>query len=253
MSMRKSIDLNSDMGESFGVYLYGSDDAILPHVTSANIACGFHAGDPATMARTVAAAARLGVAVGAHPGYPDRLGFGRRDMELSPGDVESYLIYQVGALAAFSRAEGVALHHVKPHGAMYNRAAKDRALAAAIARAVARVDNSLLVYAQPGSVLAAECEKAGLRVVHEAFADRAYNPDGSLVSRSRSGAVLSPEAAAEQALRIALEGRVLAVDGTPIPMPAETLCIHGDTPGAADVARVVRARLAEAGVSVRAP
>jgi len=247
------IDLNSDIGESFGVYLYGADEAILPHITSANIACGFHAGDPSTMARTVAAAARLGVAIGAHPGYPDRLGFGRRDMEIDPAEVEAYLIYQIGALAYFARAAGQRVHHVKPHGAMYNRAAKDVTLAAAIARAIAKVDPGLLVYAQPGSVLAAECQKAGLNVAYEAFADRAYNPDGTLVSRSRPGAVLSPEKAADQALRIASEGKVLAVDGSMVAVPANTLCIHGDTPGAADVARSVRIRLAEAGIDVRAP
>lgn len=183
------IDLNCDMGESFGRYALGHDEAIMPFITSANIACGFHAGDPLVMAKTVALAVRHGVAVGAHPGYPDLQGFGRRSMDLSPDEVESIVLYQVGALAGFARAAGAELAHVKPHGALYNQAATDRASAQAIARDVARFSKNLILVGLAGSVLIEAGVEAGLRVANEGFPDRAYNPDGTLTSRRMPGAV----------------------------------------------------------------
>ncbi|MDI3297942.1 MAG: 5-oxoprolinase subunit PxpA [Bacillota bacterium] len=249
MSLR--IDLNADLGEGFGVWRMGEDEALLARITSANVACGFHASDPVTMARTVRAAARLGVAVGAHPGYPDLVGFGRRDLEMSPEEAEAAVIYQIGALRAFCEAEGVPLHHVKPHGAMYNRAARDRRLAEAIARAVRRVDPRLILYAQPGGELARAGEEAGLRVALEAFADRAYLPDGRLQPRSQPGAVFhDPEEVAERALSIVRDGRIASVTGEEVELRAETLCLHGDNPEAIRLAEAVRRRLEAAGVEI---
>lgn len=245
------IDLNSDVGESYGAWKMGDDDALIPLVTSVNVACGAHAGDPTVMATTVALAARAGVAIGAHPGYPDRDGFGRRPMEMSADELEASLLYQLGALAAFVRAAGQTLTHVKPHGALYNRAARDAELAATICRAVARFDSSLPVVALAGSPMLAVVRNAGLPSVAEAFADRAYEADGTLRSRRLRGAILrSPEVAAEQAVSIVTLGRVTSSDGTPVAVAADTLCIHGDTPGAADYARAVRGALDEAGVTL---
>jgi len=245
------IDLNADMGESFGRWSLGADAALLPLVTSANIACGFHAGDPAVMAQTVAAAAAAGVAVGAHPGYPDLAGFGRRHLDMSAAELEAAVLYQIGALAAFTRAAGVALAHVKPHGALYNRAAVDAAVAEPVARAVRRFSADLILIGLAGSALLAAGEAAGLRVAAEAFADRAYAADGTLRDRRLPGAVLStPAAAAAQAVAIA-QGRLHAHDGTPLPLTAATLCIHGDTPDAVAYATAVRAALDAAGVAVR--
>ncbi|MCL6522251.1 MAG: LamB/YcsF family protein [Firmicutes bacterium] len=249
--MKLRIDLNADMGESFGPWRMGVDEELLGRVSSANVACGFHASDPLTMARTVRAAVRLGVAVGAHPGYPDLVGFGRREMEMSPEEAEAVVVYQIGALAAFCAAEGAELHHVKPHGAMYNRAARDRSLAEAIARAVRRVDPRLILYAQPGSELARAGEAAGLRVALEAFADRGYLADGRLQPRSQPGAVLrDPEQVAERALRIVREGRVTAVTGEEVELRAETICLHGDNPEAVRLAEAVRRRLEAEGVEI---
>ncbi|MDI3316927.1 MAG: 5-oxoprolinase subunit PxpA [Bacillota bacterium] len=249
MSLR--IDLNADLGESFGPWKMGEDDELLRRITSANVACGFHASDPVTMARTVRAAARLGVAVGAHPGYPDLVGFGRRDLEMSPEEVEASLLYQIGALRAFCEAEGVPLHHVKPHGAMYNRAARDPRLAEAIARAVRRLDPSLILYAQPGGELARAGREAGLRVALEAFADRGYLPDGRLQPRAQPGAVLhDPDEVASRALRIVRDGRVTAVSGEEVELQAETLCVHGDNPEAVRLVDALRQRLEAAGVEI---
>ncbi|MDQ2809635.1 MAG: LamB/YcsF family protein [Chloroflexota bacterium] len=246
-----AIDLNADMGESFGRWSLGADAALLPLVTSANIACGFHAGDPGVMAQTVAAAAVAGVAVGAHPGYPDLAGFGRRNLDMSAVDLEAAVLYQIGALAAFARAAGVAVVHVKPHGALYNRAAVDAAVAEPIARAVRRFSADLILVGLAGSLLLAAGESVGLPVAAEAFADRAYEADGTLRDRRLPGAVLStPAAAAAQAVAIA-QGRLHAHDGTLLPLTAATLCIHGDTPDAVAYATTVRAALDAAGVVVR--
>jgi UPF0271 protein len=240
-----SIDLNADLGEGM------DDEAILPFLTSANVACGMHAGGPAMMERTVALSLARGVQVGAHPGYADRANFGRLDVELSLDEVESLVLYQIGALDAFVRARGGRLFHVKAHGALYNRAAKDAGLARAIASAVRRFSPELVLVGLAGSRLIEAAREAGLPAAGEAFADRRYQPDGSLVPRSKPGAVLEdPTEAAEQALLLAREGAVIASDGTRLQMRAQTLCLHGDTPGAMKIARAVRERLAQAGVEV---
>ncbi|UCC62628.1 MAG: LamB/YcsF family protein [Anaerolineae bacterium] len=245
------IDLNCDMGESFGLYRLGNDEALMPHITSANIACGFHAGDPLVMDATVRLAARHGVGVGAHPGFLDLQGFGRRSMGLSADEVEAFVLYQVAALSGFARAAGIELAHVKPHGALYNMAAQDRAMAEAIARGVARFSRDLVLVGLAGSRLVAAGLEAGLRVAREAFADRAYNVDGSLRSRRLPGAVLeSPDKAAAQAVRLARDGVVVAYSGKQVAVEADTLCIHGDTPTALEIVRAVRRELAAAGVQV---
>ncbi|MGH7428847.1 MAG: LamB/YcsF family protein [Candidatus Methylomirabilaceae bacterium] len=242
------IDINSDMGESYGAWTMGDDEALMPHVTSASVACGWHAGDPAVMRKTIRLAKKYGVRIGAHPGYPDRLGFGRRPMQLSPEETRDYLLYQIGALAAFARAEGLRLQHVKPHGALYHAAAKDRALSAAMAQGVAEADPSLILVGAPGSELVKAGHGAGLRVAREGFGDRAYNEDGSLVSRRLPGAVLTdPEAVADQVLMM-LEGEVRAIGGRMVAITVDTICLHGDTPGAPAIARRLRERLAQAQV-----
>jgi 5-oxoprolinase (ATP-hydrolysing) subunit A len=245
------IDLNADVGESYGAWVMGSDDALLPLVTSANVACGAHAGDPLVMQRTVNLAVGHGVAVGAHPGYPDREGFGRRDLDMTSDELEASILAQLGALSAFTRAAGVALVHVKPHGALYNRAARDPRVAETVARAVKRFSPELVVVCLAGSAALEACRGAGLRTAAEAFADRAYEPDGSLRSRRLAGSVhTDPEAAAAQAVAIARDGRLLAADGSQLTLRADTLCIHGDTPDAPAIARAVRSALAAAGVAV---
>ena len=247
------IDLNCDMGESFGAYTIGHDAEVMPFITSANVACGFHAGDPGVMRRTVRLAREHGVAVGAHPGLPDLAGFGRREMQVAPQELEDAIVYQVGALAALAAAEGVSIQHVKAHGALYNMAGKDAALADAIARAVAAVDRSLVLLGLPGSELLAAGERLGLRVVGEAFADRAYEADGSLVSRRRAGAVIhDPEEVVARVTRMVQSGVVKAVDGTDVPLAIGTVCTHGDTPGAHELVRRLRAGLEREGVEVRA-
>ncbi len=245
------IDLNCDMGESFGRYTLGHDEAMMPYITSANIACGLHAGDPLVMERTVRLAQGHGVGIGAHPGFPDLQGFGRRVMQLTPEEAEAFLLYQIGALAAFAQAAGAELVHVKPHGALYNLAAKDRPLAQAIARAVARFSRRLILVGLANSLLIEAGLEAGLPVAREAFADRAYEADGSLRSRRLPGALLQdPAQAAEQAVRIARDGLVVAYPGEKVPVQAETICLHGDTPTAAQIARTIRDRLETAGIEV---
>lgn len=247
------IDLNCDMGESFGRYTLGTDAALMPHITSANIACGFHASDPLVMERTVRLAQEHGVAIGAHPGFPDLQGFGRRDMQLSPEEAEAMTLYQIGALAGFARAAGAGLVHVKPHGALYNQAARDRDLAKAIVRAVSRFSRELVVVGLANSVLIEAALEAGQPVAREAFADRAYEADGSLRSRRLPGAVLhDPAQAAEQAVRIARDGHVVAWGGESVVVQAETLCAHGDTPTALAIVQAIRQALAEACVEVAA-
>ena len=247
------VDLNSDVGESFGAYTIGQDPILLTHITSANVACGFHAGDPGVMRATVAMARQYGVAVGAHPGFPDLVGFGRRELQASPREVEDFVVYQIGALWAVAAAQGVRLQHVKPHGALFNMAVRDRALADAIARATAAVDRSLILFGQPASELVAAGHRAGLRTASEVFADRAYEPDGTLVSRRKPGAVIhDPSAVVERVVRMARDRSVEAVDGSVIALDLDTICVHGDTPGAADLAARIREALIAAGVEVRA-
>jgi UPF0271 protein len=250
----RRVDLNCDMGESFGVWRIGDDDALLRHVSSANIACGFHAGDPSVMRRTLCAAAARGVAIGAHPGLPDLAGFGRRNMDIATETVYDLVAYQVGALMGLARTEGVPVAHVKAHGALYNMAVSDAALAAAIARAVRDVDTGLIFFALPGSALMTEAERAGLRTAGEVFADRGYEPDGSLTRRGTPGALVTdPEQAARRAVRMVLEQAVEARDGTRIDVRADTICIHGDGVNAAATASLLRQRLQEAGVRIAAP
>ena len=245
------IDINCDMGESFGAWMMGADDRVMAHITSANIACGAHAGDPSVMRRTVRLAAAAGVAVGAHPGFADLQGFGRREMQIDPAEVEDSLIAQVGALTAIARAEGVALQHVKAHGALYNMAARDRRLADAIARAIVGCDRSLIMFCLPGSALIDAGHAAGLRVAAEGFADRAYQPDGTLTPRSRPGAVIhDAEAVVARAVRMAREQVVLTPDAIEVPMRVDTICVHGDTPGADVLAMRIRTALAGAGATV---
>jgi len=246
------IDLNCDMGESFGAFRIGADEAILPQITSANIACGFHGGDPSVMRATIAGALSCGVAIGAHPGLPDLIGFGRRTMEVTPQEVYDLVVYQVGALLGFARAAGVELQHVKAHGALYNMAAVQAPLADAIAHAVRDVDRGLVLFALAGSELVAAGQRAGVRTASEAFADRNYTRDGTLVSRRRSDAMVAgAEEAVRRAVRMVREGRVRSVDGDDVVLRADTLCIHGDAPDAAELARELRRGLESAGVTVQ--
>lgn len=246
------IDLNADVGESLGPWPMGDDAALIPLVTSVNVACGFHAGDPRTIERTVGLAVAAGASIGAHPGYPDLVGYGRRDLAMTPPDLEAAIVYQVGAVAAFARAAGAELRHVKPHGALYNRAAVDPETAAAIARAVRRCSADLVLVGLAGSELLRAGLDGGLRVAAEAFPDRAYERDGTLRSRSLPGAVLTDSATiAERAVRMVGDGAVMAVDGSAVSLRADTLCLHGDTPGAVEHVRAVRAALEAAGIAVR--
>ena len=243
------IDLNCDMGESFGNFKLGDDAAVLPFISSANIACGIHAGDPLVMQTTIRLAKRHGVAIGAHPGWPDLQGFGRRDMNLTPDETEAFVLYQIGALAAFAKAEGAELRHVKPHGALYNQAARDRNLANAIARAVKRFDKDLILVGLAGSELIAAGLGIGLRVANEGFPDRRYNPDGTLASRKEDHAILkSPEEVAAHAVALAQMG----IDFAGRHVQVETLCLHGDNVQAAQNARLVREALFKNGVEVNA-
>jgi len=241
------IDLNADVGEGVG-----QDPALMPHITSANVACGVHAGGPAVMRETVLLAREHGVAVGAHPSFPDREGFGRRDLQLPPLQIEDIVVSQIEALAAIAAAEGVRLQHVKPHGALFNVAVRDRSVADAIARAIALVDPALILFGLPASELIAAGKAAGLRTACEAFADRAYRPDGTLVPRTQPGAVIDDAAQVlARVTTIALERAVIAIDGTRVPITLDTICVHGDTPGAAALAARIRAALATSGIDVK--
>jgi 5-oxoprolinase (ATP-hydrolysing) subunit A len=246
------IDLNADLGEGFGAWRLGDDDALLDVVTSANVACGFHAGDPATMHRVCRAAAAKGVAVGAQVGYRDLAGFGRRRIDYEFGELRDDVLYQIGALEAFCRAAGDRVRYVKPHGALYNTAAVDERQAEAVVAAVLAYDRALPLLCQPGSVLFATAEAAGLTAVGEGFADRGYLPDGRLVPRSRPDALVhDPAAVVTRVTRMAADGEVIAVDGTVIACPVRSICLHGDTPGAVQLARAVRAGLETAAIAVR--
>ncbi len=246
------IDLNCDMGESFGAFTIGADRALMPLITSANIACGFHAGDPVVLYTTVALAKQHGVAVGAHPGFPDLAGFGRRNMQLAPSEIENAILYQVGVVAAFCRAYDIPLVHVKAHGALYNLAAIDPKTAAAIARGIARFDRELIMVGLASSTAMAEAAAMEhLPYAREAFADRVYNPDGNLQSRQIPGSLITdPARAAAQAVEIA-HGAVTAHDGSRVPIDAQTLCLHGDNPAARQNAEAVRRALERAGVAVQ--
>lgn len=245
------MDLNADLGEGFGVWRLGEDEQLLDVLTSANVACGFHAGDPPTMRRVCALAAERGVAIGAQVGYRDLAGFGRRHIEVDPAELEAEVLYQLGALDGCARPAGTRVRYVKPHGALYNTAAHDRDRADAIARAVAAYDNALPLLGLPGSALAEAAGAAGLPFVAEAFADRAYRPDGRLVPRSEPGAVIDePATVAARAADFALRRQVIAQDGSVLAVEAQSLCVHGDTAGAVHLARTVRRTLLEAGVTL---
>ena len=245
-----TIDLNADVGESFGPWPMGADDELIPLVSSVNVACGAHAGDAATILRTVGLAVRHGVAIGAHPGYPDLEGFGRRDIDMTPSDLGASIIVQIGAIQAAARVVGATVRHVKPHGALYNRAARDPDLAATIAAAVRDLDPGLVLVGLAGSASIAAAREAGLAVAEEAFADRRYEPDGSLRSRRLDGALLAPSDAAAQAVSIARDGHVTATDGSEIQVAADTICVHGDSPQAVAVGRAVHAALRAAGIGL---
>ncbi|MFN8198859.1 MAG: 5-oxoprolinase subunit PxpA [Nakamurella multipartita] len=245
------IDLNSDVGESFGRWTLGDDAALTPLVTSVNVACGFHAGDPSTLRRTCAAAAEHGVAVGAQVGYRDLAGFGRRFIDMEPEELTDEVIYQIGALQALATAAGTTVRYVKPHGALYNAIVHHEEQAAAVVEAVRAVDPGLPLLGLPGSVVLELATAAGLRTVREAFADRAYTPAGTLVSRREPGAVLhDPQQVAARMVRLVTEGVITAVDGNEVTVAAESICVHGDSPGAVDMARQVRLALEAAGVRI---
>ncbi len=245
------IDLNSDLGEGYGAWTMGDDAAMLAVVSSANVACGFHAGDPAGILSTLREAAARGVAVGAHVGYPDRVGFGRRPMDVAPADLEADVIYQIGALQGLARAAGTRVSYVKPHGALYNTIAHDARQAAAVIAGVRAVDPSLVLMGLAGAPVLAQAQAAGLAVMAEAFADRAYQPDGQLVSRREAGAVLhDPDLVAARMLRLATEGVIEAVDGSSLRLEAGSICVHGDSPGAVAMARQIRETLVQAGVTI---
>ncbi|MCI6647537.1 MAG: LamB/YcsF family protein [Oscillospiraceae bacterium] len=238
------IDLNCDLGESFGAYKLGLDDQVLPYISSANVACGFHASDPVVMDKTVALAKDAGVAVGAHPGYPDLQGFGRRNMTIPPREVKAMVMYQIGALQAFCTAHGLKLQHVKPHGALYNMAGKDEALAMAVCEAIQAVDDSLILLGLSGSKMLEAADKIGLRSAREVFADRAYEEDGSLVARTKPGAMITDEGeAVARVIRMIREGKVTAVTGKDIPIRADSVCVHGDSPKALAFVQKIRAAL----------
>lgn len=245
------VDLNSDLGESFGAYTIGMDSAVIAHVSSANVACGYHAGDPLVMDKTVAEAKAAGVAVGAHPGYPDLMGFGRRNMACSPKEVKAYVQYQLGALYAFAKAHDVKIQHCKPHGALYNMAAKDMDLAMAIAEAIASVDKDIILLGLANSKMLEAGKAVGLKVASEVFADRAYQADGSLVPRSKPGAVIhDKDEAIARTIRMVVEGKVTAITGEEISIDAHSICVHGDNPSAVEFVKNIRAELIAKGVEI---
>jgi len=248
------IDINCDMGESFGAYKLGLDEEVIKYITSANIACGYHAGDPLVMERTVSLAKNYGVSAGAHPGFPDLMGFGRRNIDATLAEIKGYVTYQIGALQAFATAQGLKVEHVKPHGALYLMAVEDEKISEAVVEAIKSVDKDLIFIALAGAKVEKMTkigERIGLRVAYEAFPDRAYTPEGTLVSRRQPGAVIKdPDVVAQRALKMAKEGKVVAIDGTEINLRPETLCVHGDTPGAVNLVKKIRQTLTEENVEV---
>ncbi len=252
--MPESIDLNCDMGESFGLYVIGNDDALMPLVSSANIACGYHGGDPGTIHRTVRLAQLHDVAIGAHPSYPDLQGFGRRDMQFTPQEVYDIVLYQIGATEAFVRTAGISMHHVKPHGALYNRASRDQEFAEAITHAVYYFDKRLMLYGPAGSALEYAALAMGLPFCREVFADRTYRSDGSLTPRSDVGAVIRDVGqCVRQVEEILMTGMVTTIDGMMIPLTADTICLHGDGSHAIAFAAAIRKALTDHGIRISAP
>ncbi|HGN1708189.1 TPA: LamB/YcsF family protein [Providencia rettgeri] len=249
--MKKQIDLNSDLGESFGQWKMGNDAAILPVVSSANVACGFHAGSPEGILKTLKAAKENGVAIGAHVGYPDLVGFGRRNMDIASEELTADVIYQIGALQGLATAAGAQVLYVKPHGALYNTIAHDKRQAMAVINAIIAIDKKLTLVALAGSPLIGWAKESGLNVVAEAFADRAYNSDGTLVSRQLPGAVLhDPQLVAQRMLQLVKEGGVTSIDGQFTPIEAGSICVHGDSPGALEMAQQVRHALENQGIEI---
>jgi UPF0271 protein len=247
------VDLNADVGESFGAYRIGHDEALMPLITSASVAAGCHGGDPSIIRRTIRLARHHGVSVGAHPGFPDLAGFGRREMHLAPGEVEDLVLSQIATVAGIAKVEGVELQHVKPHGALYNMAARDESLAAAIVRSTAAFDPRLVLFAPPGSAMHRAAEAAGVTVAREAFADRAYLADGSLAPRGTAGAVIDdPDVAVTRVLRMLQHHEVVATDGSVVSINPDTVCIHSDTPGAGRLAAALRKGLERHGVTITA-
>ena len=245
------VDLNSDLGESFGRYTLGMDDKIIPLITSANVACGYHASDPVVMEKTVSMAREAGIRVGAHPGFPDLMGFGRRNMAVSPAEAKAYVMYQLGALEGFCRAKGVKLQHVKPHGALYNMAAKDYELSRAICEAIYEFDKNLIVLALSGGELARAAKDMGLRTALEVFADRSYEEDGTLVNRRKDGAMITDEdEAIARVVRMVKEKKVTAITGKDIPIQADSVCVHGDGAKALAFVERIRKALTEEGVEI---
>lgn len=245
------VDLNSDLGESYGAYRIGCDDQVIPLISSANVACGFHAADPVVMAKTIRMAADAGIEVGAHPGYPDLMGFGRRNMIISPEEAKAYALYQIGALDAFCKSNGLKMQHVKPHGAFYNMAGKDYNLAKAICEAVAEYDRDLIVLALSGGELVKAARNMGLRVASEVFADRAYEEDGSLVNRKKPGAMITDEdLAVKRVVRMIKEHKVTAITGKDIDITADSICVHGDGEKALEFVRKIRDTLASEGIEI---
>lgn len=247
------VDINSDLGESFGAYTIGHDAGLMNAITSANVAAGFHAGDPSVLRDTVRLAKANGVAVGAHPGFPDLVGFGRRELNVTVKEAEDFVLYQVAAVAGVAAAEGVRLQHVKPHGALFNMAVRNSELAMAIARGVAAYDRSLILFGLPGSAILDAGRAVGLRVAAEVFADRAYEPDGQLASRRKPGAVIhDADTVVARAVRMVQDCTVVAIDGSVVRLQADTICVHGDTPGSDVLAAKIRTGLERAGVTVKA-
>ncbi len=248
------IDLNCDLGESFGAYTIGMDEDVIPYITSANIACGFHAGDPAVMERTVGLCRKHQVSIGAHPGFPDLIGFGRRNIQVSPAEAKAYVLYQIGAMQAFCHAAGIRLSHVKPHGALYNMAGNDYELAMAVCEAVKAADSSLRLLALSGSQMIAAAQDTGLASISEVFADRAYKSDGTLVPRGQQGAVIEDEdQAIARIIRMVKDGVVTSIDGCDIPIRADSVCVHGDGAKALAFVRQIRNSLYIDGIEVKSP
>lgn len=247
------VDLNSDLGESFGNYKIGLDEKVIKYVSSVNIACGWHAGDPEVMEKTIKMAGENGVAIGAHPGFPDLIGFGRRNLSVSPSEMKAYVKYQLGALMAFTKAKGEKIQHVKPHGAMYNMAAKDLQLSKAVAEAIYEVDKDIILLGLANSELIRAGEYVGLKVANEVFADRAYNADGTLVARSKEGSVIhDANIAISRVIRMIKEGKVKAITGEDVNINAQSICVHGDNPEAVEFVKKIKARLQEEGIEVTA-
>ena len=247
-----TVDLNSDLGESFGRYTIGNDDKIIPLISSANVACGYHAADPVVMGKTIAMAKEAGIRVGAHPGFPDLMGFGRRNMNVTPAEAKAYVLYQLGALDAFCRVNGVKMQHVKPHGALYNMAAKDYALSTAICEAIKEFDSNLIVLALSGGQLAKAAQDMELRTAMEVFADRGYEEDGTLVNRRKEGALIKDEdEAIARVIRMVKEGVVTAVTGKDIPIQTDSVCVHGDGEKALLFVEKIRKALTENDIKIR--